>query len=434
MPQPQPTQLKRTIGVFGLACAVINMMIGSGIFVLPALVAEHLGAAAIICYGICGGLIFLIALCFIEIGTKITGDGGAYAYIEGAFGPFAGFVASNLLIFGSAVLSDAAVANGLLQIISPFIPFATAWFFKPIFFLCVFGVLAWINVRGAKEGMLVVITTTIAKLLPLVLIIVFGIVHIVPGNLAFINTISLSEVGNTSLILFFAFVGIETAVANSGEIINPKKTMPMGILLGLLMVLLVYLGVQLVTQGVLGNQLNVYKDAPINELGNRLFGPIGISIIIGGMIIAMTGTLSGSIIAFPRLFFAGSRKGIYPKFLGNVDPKFITPRNAIILYASLGYLLSVMGEMKQLVILSSAATLLIYLGVVLATIKMRFTKIAASADAFKIPGGLTIPILATAVIIWMLSNLSKEEMIGIAIALLVLSLIYWGMKKWRRGV
>ncbi len=432
MPQPQATQLKRTIGVFGLACAVINMMIGSGIFVLPALVAENLGAAAIICYGICGGLIFLIALCFIEIGTKITGDGGTYAYIEAAFGPFAGFVASNILIFGSALLSDAAVANGLLQIITPFIPFATAWFFKPIFFLLLFGVLAWINIRGTKEGMMVVITTTIAKLLPLVLIIVFGIAHIVPSNLAFTNNISLNEVGSTSLILFFAFVGIETAVTNSGEFINPKKTMPLGILLGILMVLLVYLGVQLVTQGILGNQLNVYKNAPINELGNRLFGPIGISIIIGGMIIAMTGTLSGAIIAFPRLFFAGARKGIYPAFLGKVDPKFITPRNAIMIYASLGYLLSVMGEMKQLVILSSAATLLIYLGVVLATIKMRFTKTAASADAFKIPGGLTIPILATAVIIWMLSNLSKEEMIGMFVSLIVLTVIYWGMKKMRK--
>ncbi|MEI6265476.1 MAG: amino acid permease [Sphingobacteriia bacterium] len=431
MPQAPTNQLKRTIGVFGLACAVINIMIGSGIFVLPALVAEHLGAAAIICYGICGGLIFLIALCFIEIGTKITGDGGTYAYIEAAFGPFAGFLASNILIFGSALLSDAAVANGLLQIISPFIPFAAAWFFKPIFFLFLFGVLAWINIRGTKEGLMVVITTTIAKLLPLLLIVVFGIGHIVSSNLAFTNNITLHEIGNTSLILFFAFCGIETAVANSGEIINPKKTMPISILLGMLMVLLVYLGVQLVTQGILGNQLNLYKDAPINELGNRLFGPIGISIIIGGMIIAMTGTLSGEIFAFPRLFFAGARKGIYPAFLGKVDPRFVTPKNAIILYASLGFLLSMMGEMKQLVILASASTLLIYLGVVLATIKLRFSTTATSAEAFKIPGGLTIPILATAVIIWMLSNLSKDEMIGMVISLLVLTVIYWGMKKWR---
>ncbi len=434
MPQPPITQLKRTIGVFGLACAVINIMIGSGIFVLPALVAEHLGAAAIICYGICGGLIFLIALCFIEIGTKITGDGGTYAYIEAAFGPFAGFVASNILIFGSALLSDAAVANGLLQIITPFIPFATAWLFKPIFFLLLFGVLAWINIRGTKEGMMVVIATTIAKLLPLVLIIVFGISQIVPSNLAFTNAISLNEVGTTSLILFFAFVGIETAVTNSGEIINPKKTMPLGILLGLLIVLLVYLGVQLVTQGILGNQLNVYKDAPINELGNRLFGPVGISIIIGGMIIAMIGTLSGEIFAFPRLFFAGARKGIYPAFLGKVDPKFITPKNAIILYASTGFLFSMMGELKQLVILASASTLLIYLGVVLATIKMRFTKTAGLNESFKIPGGLTVPILATAVIIWMLSNLSKDEMIGMVVSLVVLTVIYGVLKKGRMGV
>ena len=88
--------LKRTIGVFGLACAVVNITIGTGIFVLPALVAEHLGAVAIICFLICGVLIFLIALCFAEVGSKVTGSGGTYAYIETAFGPFSGFLANNI--------------------------------------------------------------------------------------------------------------------------------------------------------------------------------------------------------------------------------------------------------------------------------------------------------------------------------------------------
>ena len=107
--------LKRSIGVIGLTAAVVNITIGTGIFILPALVAENLGAAAIICFFICGFLIFLIAMCFAEIGSKITTTGGTYAYIEAAFGPFAGFIANTLFWLGACVLSDAAVAKYLIE-------------------------------------------------------------------------------------------------------------------------------------------------------------------------------------------------------------------------------------------------------------------------------------------------------------------------------
>ena len=103
MKTPPPQNLKRTIGVFGLACAVVNFTIGTGIFVLPALIAENLGAAAIICFLICGLLIYLIALCFAEVGSKITTSGGTYAYIEAAFGPFAWFLANNVFWFGACI-------------------------------------------------------------------------------------------------------------------------------------------------------------------------------------------------------------------------------------------------------------------------------------------------------------------------------------------
>ena len=112
--------LKRDIGTFGLASAVVNIMVGTGIFVLPALVAENLGAAAIICFFICGALIFLIALCFAEVGSKVSVSGGTYAYIENAFGPFAGFLSNNIFWFGSCVLSDAASANALSKTLSFF--------------------------------------------------------------------------------------------------------------------------------------------------------------------------------------------------------------------------------------------------------------------------------------------------------------------------
>lgn len=425
------TDLKRTIGVFGLACVVVNITIGSGIFVLPALVAEHLGAAAIICFFVCGILIFLIALCFAEVGSKVTGSGGTYAYIETAFGPFAGFLANNILWFGSGALSDAAVANGLSKTLGFFFPVVDSPAFRPLFFLFLFGGLTFLNIRGTNNGVRFVILTTLAKLIPLVLLIVFGVSHISVDNLQWKNSFTFNDIGSTSLILFFAFLGIETAVSNSGEIKNPPRVIPLGIISGLLFVLLLYVSIQLISQGILGNELQLFKDAPLSEISKRLFGFVGITLITIGIAVSMLGTLSGEILAIPRVIFAGARNGIFPAILGKVHPKYFTPYISIIMYASLGYLLAVFGTLKQLLILSSAATLLIYLGVVLATIRLRYKKTAFTEKTFTVPGGLTIPILATVIIVWLLSNLSKEEMIGISIALLVLSLIYVVMKWYK---
>jgi len=433
MGEPQTgAELKRTIGVFALACTVVNITIGTGIFVLPALVAEHLGAAAIICFFICGILIFLIGLCFAEVGSKVTGTGGTYVYIETAFGPFAGFMANNIFWFGSAIFSDATIANGLTQTIGYFFPVIGSGIMRALFLLVLFGVLAFINILGTKDGIRFIIITTLAKLIPLLLIIGFGVSHIVAANLLWKNAFTFNDIGATTLILFFTFTGIETAISTSGEIKNPAKVVPLGILSGLLFILVLYVSIQLVSQGILGNELMRYKDAPISEVSKRLFGVIGITLITIGVAFSMLGSLSGEIMSVPRVLFAGARDGIFPAILGRVHPTYFTPYMAIIVYASIGYILAVIGTLQQLAILASASTLLIYLGVVLATIRLRYKPSVVTEKTFTVPGGLIIPLLASVIIIWILSNLSREEMIGISMSILVLSLIYVVMEWVKR--
>jgi amino acid transporter len=425
--------LKRDIGTFGLASAVVNITVGSGIFILPALVAENLGATAILCFFICGGLIFLIALCFAEVGSKVNVSGGTYAYIETAFGPFAGFLANNIFWFGSCVLSDAAAANALSKTLSFFVPVLDTAIIRPLFFLLLFGGLAYVNIRGAKHGVRFIIFTAIAKLIPLLLIIGFGTGHITAENLHWKISPTLHNLGTSSLVLFYAFLGIETAVTNSGEFKNPARTVPLGILSGLSFVLILYIAIQLISQGVLGDQLVVNKEAPLTAVSKLIFGNAGATLIVAGTAISILGAISGEILAIPRVLFAGARDGILPKFLSAVHPKYITPHKAIIIYAALGFLFAVFGVFKQLIILSSAATLLIYLGVVLATIKLRYKKIAAAENSFTIPGGIIVPVSATVIIAWLLSNLSKEELIGTGIFILALIVIFLLMVLYKKS-
>src|SRR5512140_3678997 len=105
--------LKREIGTWGLVSNSINIIVGAGIFIMPVIIAERLGTGSIWAYIICGLLMMLIMLCFAEVGTKITRTGGAYSYIEDAFGKYAGFLTTNIFIFGAAIMANAAVANGL---------------------------------------------------------------------------------------------------------------------------------------------------------------------------------------------------------------------------------------------------------------------------------------------------------------------------------
>ncbi|MEO6289805.1 MAG: amino acid permease, partial [Ginsengibacter sp.] len=108
----------RELGVIDIATSVVNITIGSGIFLLPGLVAAILGNPSIVAYIFCGLLYFCIMLCYAEMSSRITNSNGAYAYIEKAFGPFAGFIANNLYWFCGVLLGAALTNGGIITILS----------------------------------------------------------------------------------------------------------------------------------------------------------------------------------------------------------------------------------------------------------------------------------------------------------------------------
>ncbi len=424
--------LKRVVGITGLSLNIINITVGAGIFVLPAIVGIELGGFSIFAYIFCGVMMATIMLCYAEIGTRVTNSGGSYAYVEAAFGDLAGFIVNWLTVFGWSILGSAALMNIVADSLAVIFPVFTITWVRALLFAVLLGFLLVTNIRGAKEGVAFIKVITIIKLLPLLAIVIFGFSYIDSGNLNWENLPSLNTFSNSTLALFFAFAGFETALGVSGEIKNPKRTIPFGILIGGGLVMVLYMLLQIVTQGVLGAEIGLVKDGPLAAVAEKIVGAIGGVILLVAAAISCFGSVSSDVLNTPRVIFAGSNDGLFPKFLGKVHPKFATPYWSIVSFVVMIFIFSVSGDFKQLALLASAAILLIYLMVILATIKLKLKKQESADGIFKIPGGLIIPIIGIASIVWLLTSLSKWEIISTIIFIAVVSVIYFIMKSIKR--
>jgi amino acid transporter len=248
--------------------------------------------------------------------------------------------------------------------------------------------------------------------------------YVEPNNLIWTISPTFENIGSASLLLFFAFLGFEIPLANGAEIKNPQRTVPLGLLSGIIIIVILYVSIQLISQGVLGQDLNATNKTPLADVSGIVFGKSGIILMIIVTAISMFGALSCDILSVPRVLYAGAKKGFMPSKLAEIHPKFITPHYAIYFYAGVGFLLSISGSFKQLAILSSASILILYLGVVLATLKLRKMEPNMSEKTFKVPGGILIPALASLGILWFLSNLTMMEILSFVAFIGILSLIY----------
>ena len=423
--------LKRSIGTLGLSANIINIIIGAGIFALPAVIAAKMGASSIIAYLFCGFLISLVMLCFAEAGSKVNNTGGPYTYIETAFGNYAGFI-GGVFVIVSALFADAAVSNALVNMLATSYPIFENNWMRLTFLFVILGGFACINVLGLKQGIGLVKFNTAMKLIPLLILITLGWKGVSIDNLQIDSLPSLKTLGETSIFLFFAFQGAETGLVVGGEIINPKRNVPKAIFISISAVVIIYMLIQGVSQGVLGNNLPDFTATPLIETAKTVFGQTGFILLFLGALVSMFGYLSGSILNNPRVIYALSRDRVIPiNALSKIHKAFSTPYIAIIVYGTLCFAIAASGSFKQLAVIASGAMLIIYLLVSLAVIKLRYAQKRKPTE-FKIPGGLLVPILSIITILYFLSNLPSKEMIGTAFFIALLSIIYlciWLLKK-----
>ena len=425
MTEPLPSSersLVRAIGTWSLAAGVIYITVGGGIFRLPADVAGALGAAAPIAYVVCAIAMGLIVLCFAEAGSRVAMTGGPYAYVELAFGPYVGFltgVLTWLLTAATAVVPSTVFAINAAKLF----PIFEQPVMRGLLLVASFAIVATINILGVKQGSRLNAVGTVAKLVPLLLLVLVGALFVQPANLAIASTPAAGDVTRASIVLIFAFSGVESALVPSGEVKDPARTVPRAVFLAMLAITLLYIAIQLVAQGVLGAALSK-STTPLADAAGEVFGPWGSVLLLSAVVISTFGYLSGMTLAIPRALFAFGRDGYLPAAIAAVHPRYRTPHVSIAVQSALACTLAITSAFGPLAIIANVAALLVYFACSLAAWQLRRRDVRAGGVPFRVPGGGIVPLLSCAMIIGLLSSITLPEWRVLALVIAVASVLF----------
>jgi APA family basic amino acid/polyamine antiporter len=421
-------QLLRVVGRWDLVALVINGIVGAGIFGLPAKVHSLIGAWGILAIIACAILMLMVILCFAEVSSRFVETGGPFLYATEAFGPLAGFV-SGWLLWIARIAGICAIAGFFAQYLALLFPAVGAGVPRALMLTAVVAGFTVLHISGVKRSVDIGNVITVAKLVPLVLLVIIGLPAI---NTHAINFAVVPASGNFStavLLLAFAFVGWETALVAAGESRDPRKDTPFALFVGLGAIALLYVGIQIVCVGLLPSLSTSTR--PLADAALALVGPVGGTIIVVGASVSMLGTINGSLLTISRIPFAMAEAGVLPAKFAMLHPKYRTPVFSILFCAAIVVLLTLTNASIYVLTISTIARLLVF-AITCAALPVLRRKEAVLPARFKLVGGATIPLLAFALIAWLVTSTSGKETRDVFIATLAGIALFF-FEKRRRG-
>jgi amino acid transporter len=324
-----------------------------------------------------------------------------------------------LLTFAMAAVATVLVAN--LGALVPALSSRTA---GALVLIAIYVVFAVVNVMGVERGSRVNTVLTVAKIFPLVLLAVGGLV--LSGDPAPVTATApdLATLARSSILLIFAYAGIEAALVPGGEVRDPARTVPRALLIAMVAITLLYASLQYVALELLGDRLAASKAAPLAEAAGVAFGGWARQLLLVGAVVSMLGHAGAMILATPRLLFALGRDGFLPAALARTHSTYRSPATAILVQCALVLLLAISSTFEQLAILANLSTLVLYGMCCVAAWELRRRDVRAGGTPFRVPFPGVVIVLALLAIAWMLTSVTFKEWMAFGVALAAGALLY----------
>jgi basic amino acid/polyamine antiporter, APA family len=426
--EPSAPRLVRAVGLAGLTAISVNGVVASGIFVLPATVAALAGPASPAAYFVAAGLMALVVVCFAEAGSLVEETGGPYVYAREAFGPFTGFLVG-WMFFIARLAAIAAIGNAFVAYLGYFWPAAARGPGRVLVVTISIAVLAALNVIGIRSGARAVNVLTVSKLVPLFLFASVGLFFADPSRYRLLALPPAAALGQASLLLVFAFGGFENASVVTEETKEPRRQLPIALVASIGLAAVLYVLVQIVALGTLPGLAT--DRTPLASAAAMFLGPAGAVLMTVAALLSTLGSTSALVLVGPRILYAFARAGQLPAALARIHPRHLTPHVAIVVFAAMAWAATLAGTFAQLVAVSAIARLVFSAATCLALPVLRRRLPPAP---FRVPGGITIPVVATALSLWLLSSVSRDQGIagGLAVLLGLVLFFVFGRRSARR--
>lgn len=366
------TDFKREIGVFGGVSVIGGIMIGSGIFYLGAYVLQRTGmnsGLALICWIVAGIISLFGGLCYAELGCAMPRAGGSLVYLNEAYHPVVGFMSgfTTFLIGGPG--SIAAVAIAMMTVLQSLLGISSAGV-KIGAIVLIIGTTVY-NLYGVKLASTVQNVSMIAKLVPIVIILAAALFagsqtpDLSPGSASTYaadnNTSVFGMMALAIVAALWAYEGWTNLNTVTEEMRNPKRNLPLALIIGiggvtLLYTLFNYAIMRVLPHSTMVSMINSGDVYLGTAVARQVLGGAGAMVIAVGMILAMFGSLNGMTLAFPRMYYAMAKEGHFFQSFGRLHPVHRTPTTAILVQCVISCALVLMRNLDQLtnlVVLSS---------------------------------------------------------------------------------
>jgi APA family basic amino acid/polyamine antiporter len=388
-------KFSRELGLLEATTLGVGAMIGAGIFILSGMAAGIAGPAATVSYILCGLMTLFTALSYSELSSSIPLAGGGYTFVHQGLGGYIAFLSGWALIFGS-VVACALYAFGFAEHFTPLLDLV-AKVSPPVKFsaFAMAFLLILINIKGTKESGKTQNIFTITKVAMLVIFIVLCLPYVKTQNLKPFTPFGFTGIISATALIYISFFGFELISSASEEIKNPKKTVPRAILLSLFIPMLIYVGVVLVSVGILDYQTLGTSAAPLVLIAQKVLGNYGLLFVLVGGLLSTISALNATILAASRQTYAMGRDGYLPGKIFRLHPRFKTPYTAVSAVGVMILIFTLSGEVEFVAHLANFCYLFALILVNMSVIMLR-KKEPRLKRPFKLPWHPLIPLLAIA--------------------------------------